>query len=75
MSTSQGGATQIADGNKSEPGQKLVAEDAFSQMMQLMFGFCRNSNCNAETVKQLDSEADFETMNTIFTQSCPSLTL
>ena len=39
-------------------------------MMQLMFGFCRNSNCTEATVKKYTSEGNFETLNTAFMSMC-----
>ena len=37
-----------------------------------MFGFCRNSNCNIDTVREANSEGNFEIMSDAFTQMCTS---
>ena len=51
----------------------MIEDSTFNQMMQLMFGFCRNSNCTEATVRSQENQRDFETMNTVFTRMCPSL--
>lgn len=53
----------------------MVCDSAFNQMMQLMFGFCRNSSCDSQSVRANDKEANYETMVSAFTMMCPSLNL
>jgi len=69
MSTSQGGVTLI--GNTSS----VIDDSAFNQMNQLMIGFCRNSNCSADSIKQLDTDTNLEAMCSTFTVMCPNANL
>ena len=73
ISTSQGGISQ--DYSVARQGQaQIPCDSAFSQMMQLLFGFCRDSNCRFDTVRENDTSANIQGMQGIFTKMCPSLT-
>ena len=61
MSTSQGGFTMIGDTGS------VVDDSAFNQMMQLIFGFCRNSNCSEDSIKAAETQSNFSTMSKVFT--------
>lgn len=50
----------------------LVDDSAFKQMMLLMIGFCRNSNCTEDTVRGSEKENNFSTMCSAFTIMCPN---
>ena len=65
MSTSQGGVTMFGITGS------VVEDSAFNQMMQLMIGFCRNSNCSSDSVKKFDTDSNFQIMCSVFTIMCP----
>ena len=51
ISTSQGGISQLQQITQIGSTGAVINDSAFNQMMQLMFGFCRNSNCSEATVR------------------------
>lgn len=75
ISTSQGGISQLQQITQIGSTGAVINDSAFNQMMQLMFGFCRNSNCSEATVRLFTSEGNFETLSTVFTTMCPNYNL
>ena len=76
MSTSNGGMSaqqQLQYPMRQSPcPNQFIYDSAFNQVMQLLVGFCRNSNCTLETVRMTESPHNFETMTGAFTAICPS---